>query len=308
MTANTFDPTKVDLDKMSAERKIPLGTLKLALGLPLSVTCEVDTIEEAQALHNEAEGGSEEKVATLNRWNTLSLATIENASTLAEAQAAYDTVPPNTEAEEAALKKLLELCTIAEEAQAVHARTNNPDHESVVLKKWLDLCNTPRQARVAFDATEDDSLDRTSAILKWTSLSLAAVAAASTIREAGAAYYGALEGSEVEALAIEKLKALSSRLLESLTTFEEAETAFANIPDCPEVAEMVAHRWLEFCKKVEDVERVCDSVYYGSEVWEAAQKRRIELCTTPEETQRAYDSVSDNSELEKQVNRCRRGW
>ena len=105
----------VDLERMVVEENVHMGELRLALGLPLTVRCEAETIEAAMEQYNASSAGSEEEAAAFLRWRELFAARMAEAVDIAGIKAIIEDVPEDTPEEEAAYQKWLGFCQTTED-------------------------------------------------------------------------------------------------------------------------------------------------------------------------------------------------
>lgn len=175
-----------DLNKISAQTKIPVLFFKQALGVPLE-ECSATVLEAAEDIYANAPPDSETENAALIKWNELSLKEVEAATTYAQAKNAYERAPGNSDAILAALMKMVELATTTREVRDVSdfdfglGNSNNSKLQCAKKQKMLEFY----LARVVA-ATQE-------------------IEAATTLEEVIKAYWNAPEDSEAQKVALRKI-------------------------------------------------------------------------------------------------------
>ena len=110
-------PTLELAQRVHQQTGIPMGEIKLALGLPLS---SVTTLEEVWEVYEAAPRGSKAQEAAFAKWNKLALEKVQAAATLGEARKAYEAAPRDSKARKMALKKWIEFCSTPKEVLEVY--------------------------------------------------------------------------------------------------------------------------------------------------------------------------------------------
>jgi hypothetical protein len=127
-----------NLEALSERTGLPTTLFKKAIGIS-SGLCLAETISEAKDAYENAPNDKAKRVA-LMKWNRLSLKEIAAAKTIVEIQIVYRNTRTGSKAREAAFAKWDELCTTIDEAMDVYRDApKDSEAENAAVRKMYDL-------------------------------------------------------------------------------------------------------------------------------------------------------------------------
>ncbi|MBI5766104.1 hypothetical protein HZA71_02635, partial [Candidatus Falkowbacteria bacterium] len=90
----------------------------------------------------EASSGSEAQKLALEKWQQLSLAQAQTATTPEQARWAYRTAPSGSEAQKLAMEKWLSFCQTLKQAREAYKRApSGSEAEKLAIIKMIELAN-----------------------------------------------------------------------------------------------------------------------------------------------------------------------
>jgi len=157
-------------------------------------------------------GKSENQIYQILGIQKRALQLLKKAITIGEVKYVCEIVPPDSEAEELAFKKWIDLCTTLEElSEAFNAMSNNAIRY-LVFDKWdemgikmVDEATSVEECRQLYQLVPENGGAEGLLLAKWKDLAVEMVQESLTIEEAKAAYYASPDYGEAKKLAVEKL-------------------------------------------------------------------------------------------------------